>query len=352
MTKHEPCFENLLRVLRREGTDRPVLFEFFLNERLHRRLLGARYQTETGAAAQARNGIAAFAEAGYDYATFLGGWLFQFARKPRAQAETVSLNDGAVITDRASFDAFSWPEIETADFSLLKDIGRDLPRGMRFMVCTPDGLLENVIGLLGYERLCMLLADDARLVGDVFQRVGETLLSFYRKALGYRSVGLVMVNDDWGFKTQPLLSPSDMRTYVFPWHRRIVEAAHAAGRPAVLHSCGQLESLMEDIILDMKYDGKHSFEDAICPVEQAYRKWGGRMAILGGLDIDFVVRSSPKAIHERARRMLALAPTGYALGTGNSVPEYVPDDHYFAMTRAALDPNPSGPADPFRGHGN
>ena len=27
---------------------------------------------------------------------------------------------------------------------------------------------------------------------------------------------------------------------------------------------------------------------------------------------------------------------GYALGTGNSVPEYVPDDKYFAMIRAAV----------------
>jgi len=28
---------------------------------------------------------------------------------------------------------------------------------------------------------------------------------------------------------------------------------------------------------------------------------------------------------------------GYALGTGNSVPDYVPDENYFAMTRAALE---------------
>jgi uroporphyrinogen decarboxylase len=28
---------------------------------------------------------------------------------------------------------------------------------------------------------------------------------------------------------------------------------------------------------------------------------------------------------------------GYALGTGNSVPDYVPDENYLAMIRAALD---------------
>lgn len=352
MPKREPCFENLLRVLRRENTDRPVLFEFFLNARLRRLLLGTRFQEEESFTARARNMVYAFAEAGYDYAPFAGGWLFGFARKERAHAETVSLNDGVVITDRASFDAFPWPDMEAVDFSVLRDIETDLPRAMKLMVFTPDGVLENVIGLLGYENLCMLLADDAGLVGDVFDRVGETLFSFYRKALEYRGVGLVMVNDDWGFKTQPLLSPSDMRTYVFPWHRRIVEVAHAAGRPAVLHSCGQLECLMDAIIDELRFDGKHSYEDAICPVEQAYRQWGDRIAILGGMDVDFVTRSSPQAIYERAKRMLALAPKGYALGTGNSVPEYVPDRHYFAMTRAAFDPELAESIGRLRGDGN
>lgn len=342
MKRREPCFENLLRVLRRESTDRPVLFEFFLNNRLHRTLLGARYEEETSIRAQARNWIGAFFEAGYDYAPFAGGWLFNFARKPRAHAQTSSLNDGVLITDRASFDAYAWPRVDQADFGLLKDIEADLPHGMKLMVFTPDGLLENVIGLLGYDNLCLLLADDPQLVQDVFQRVGETLLAFYRRAMEYLSVGLAMVNDDWGFKTQPLLSPQTMREYVFPWHRAIVETVHAAGRPAVLHSCGQLERLMDGIIDDLRFDGKHSYEDAICPVEEAYRRWGHRIAILGGIDVDFVVRSSPQAIYERARRMLALAPKGCALGTGNSVPEYVPDDHYFAITKAALDRNSGG----------
>ena len=35
--------------------------------------------------------------------------------------------------------------------------------------------------------------------------------------------------------------------------------------------------------------------------------------------------------------MVDFTPANYALGTGNSVPEYVPDDHYFAMIRACHD---------------
>jgi uroporphyrinogen decarboxylase len=79
-----------------------------------------------------------------------------------------------------------------------------------------------------------------------------------------------------------------MRRLVIPWHREIAKAIHLAGKPAILHSCGQLEHVMDDIIDDIKYDGKHSYEDKILPVEQAYEKWGNRIAILGGIDLDFV----------------------------------------------------------------
>jgi uroporphyrinogen decarboxylase len=93
---------------------------------------------------------------------------------------------------------------------------------------------------------------------------------------------------------------------------------------------------MDDVIDDMRYDGKHSYEDTIQPVESAYDQYSRRIAILGGIDVDFVCRSTPEAVYERSMNMLKRRRS-YALGTGNSVPEYVPDRNYFAMIRAALD---------------
>jgi uroporphyrinogen decarboxylase len=117
-----------------------------------------------------------------------------------------------------------------------------------------------------------------------------------------------------------------------------VEAGHAAGIPVILHSCGNMGEVMEDIITGMQYDAKHSFEDVIIPVEDFYRTWGDRIAVLGGMDMDFIARQTPGAIRRRCEAMLALGKTGYALGTGNSVPEYIPDSHYFAMTGTVLRP--------------
>jgi uroporphyrinogen decarboxylase len=146
-----------------------------------------------------------------------------------------------------------------------------------------------------------------------------------------------MVNDDWGFRTQLFLSPSQMRQYITPWVKRFVATAHAKGKPALLHSCGQMGPLWPDIIDDMCFDGRHSYEDTILPVEDAYEQYGSRIAILGGMDMDFLCRSTPEDVYRRCKAMLERTQSrgGYALGTGNSLPDYIPAESYAALLRAA-----------------
>jgi len=215
---------------------------------------------------------------------------------------------------------------------------------MRLTVRGPGGVLENAIGLVGFQNLCIMIYDDPLLVSDLFEAIGSRFVEYYRIAARYDVVCACTSNDDWGFKSQTMLSPADMRRYVFPWHKRIVEVIHAAGKPVLLHSCGFFDEIIEDVIEDMKYDARHSYEDTICPVEDAYERFQGRIAILGGIDVDFVIRHTPEEVYARSAAMLERAATrgGYALGTGNSVPDYVPDDHYFAMIRAAHDGRDEG----------
>ena len=337
--KAAPDFNNLLKVLRREAPERPTLFEFFLNGPLYRRLAG---EEAEGLAAmphgELRIRILAFRNAGYDYATVnVPGFSFPVREQERRQ--TISQNEGFMIADRKTFDAYAWPDPEQACYGALDELAAGLPSGMKLVVCGPGGVLENAVSVMGYERMCYMAADDRRLVEDVFEAIGSRLARFYARAARHPAVGAIIGNDDWGFKSQTMLSPDDMRRFVFPWHRQIAAAAHQAGKPAILHSCGNIAAVMDDVIDVMRYDGKHSFEDIIQPVEAAYVQHGGRIAILGGIDLDFVVRSSPGAIYRRSKAMLKMAEGrgAFALGTGNSVPEYVPHENYFAMIAAALE---------------
>ena len=133
-----------------------------------------------------------------------------------------------------------------------------------------------------------------------------------------------------------MLSTEAMKRLVVPWHVEIAKTIHAAGKPAILHSCGQLREVMEDVITTIGYQAKHSYEDKIQPVEEAYEQYHDRIAILGGIDLDFVCRAEPAEIWERSAAMIERTASrgGYALGSGNSIPGYVPVENYLAMIAA------------------
>lgn len=82
-------------------------------------------------------------------------------------------------------------------------------------------------------------------------------------------VGAVVISDDLGFKTQTLISPHDLRTFILPVHKMLCEVVHQHGKACILHSCGNLSSIMEDLIDEVGIDARHSFEDVIMPVEEA-----------------------------------------------------------------------------------
>jgi len=330
--KRLPEFENILRILRREAPSRATLFEFFLNWPLYEKLVGCKYTGKSSIDAD-NFVIQAFLNAGYDYAT-VSGSAFRFNRAEKKRLHTQSLNECGPVPDRFALDTYNWPDPNDFDYSHLNDL--QVPKGMKLMVNGPGGVLENAIDLAGYENLCIQIYDDPQFVYDLFEKVGLCLLKHYENCLRYKHVGLVMSNDDWGFNTQTMLSVRHIREFVFPWHKRIVELGHAAGLPVVLHSCGYANDIMDDVIDDLRYDGKHSYEDTIISVEESYKRWGDRIAILGGIDLNFIISKSLNEIRARSAAMLELGQKAYALGTGNSVPEFVPDEHYFAMTSTAL----------------
>lgn len=333
----QPNFENLSAVLQRKMPERPTLFEFFLNDRLHQRLAPISGAEATAPYAAQRQVMRAYYRAGYDHANVLVPG-FKFPSGRLTDARTVSINAGGLIAGRESFDAYPWPDPKNGDYAILDALAMELPVGMKLIPYGPNGVLENAIEIVGYETLCFLISDDPELVGEIFEAVGSRLLQYYEIVAAHPAVGACIDNDDWGFKTQTLLSPRQMRQYVFPWHKRIVQAVHTTGKPVILHSCGHFERILDDLA-EIGIDGRHSYEDAILPVEQAYERYHERFAILGGIDVDFICRASPQQVYERARALMkqTAGRGGYALGTGNSVPDYVPDENYFAMLRAAYE---------------
>ncbi|MCW5943332.1 MAG: hypothetical protein KIS66_13960 [Fimbriimonadaceae bacterium] len=330
-----PDVEQLLAVLRREKPDRPVLFEFIV----HPPTMVPNAPASLTWRDHVESWVRAYAENGYDFAS-VPPWLwseFGFASVERPRAESISQYSPGPIQNWEDFERYQWPNPDRAPYERLAEACARLPTGMGALLSFPRGIFENLIELVGYESLCYLVADEPELVAALCDQVGALLYRFCERMLNEPAARIVIYNDDWGFKTQTLLAPDDLRRFVFPWVRRIVDLCHAAGRPVVLHSCGYMADVWPDIV-GLGFDGKHSFEDAIEPIERAYERVKGDIALVGGLDVDFLCRHSASEVRARCDAMLDRADAygAYALGTGNSITPYLPRASFLAMRDAAL----------------
>ncbi len=333
----EPDFNNILSVLNKQKPNRPTLFEFFLNTDLYVELSGR--QTIPSDPLEYRKMVVdAFRTAGYDYVTMEASGFYLENKVSAHGQKSLNIDESPMISDMESYKAYHWNEPEDFDDSHLDQIAAYLPAGMKIISQGPGGVLENVMSIAGYEGICFLKNDNPGLLKELFDQVGSRLVRYYERAAKHKCIGAFISNDDWGFATQTMISPADMREYVFPWHKKIAEVVHKSGRPVILHSCGELKEIYEDVITDIGMDAKHSYEDKIMPVEDVYDLYKGRMAILGGIDVDFLCRFSEEEIYKRSVNMLLRSERdgGYALGSGNSIPYYVPRDKYLAMTAAAV----------------
>ncbi len=240
------------------------------------------------------------------------------------------------IETREDFERYEWPdpdEVAEVFHLYYRLVERELPEGMGFIPLTPGGVFENVTWLMGFVPFSRALYRDRALVRGMFERVGRVLEALCAAAAECDKVAAVTMGDDMGFRSGPMIPPAALRELALPWLRRCAEAVHKCGKPFILHSCGNLKVVMEDLIGYVGIDAKHSFEDAAYPVTEYKELYGDRIAILGGVDMDKLARMPTAEFVEYVRGILRrCAPGGgYALGCGNSVANYVKLENYLAM---------------------
>ena len=345
-----PDFQRLEKVLRRDGEPDRVPFYELGSNIIHSVLqrLGKWEDTsdtnltdEERQKRERQNAETYALSLGYDYVN-VGGSGFGFPQAERAVGMTSQgqrgylKGDTHMIASRGDFEKYPWPDMKKIDYSPLESAEQRMPKKMKG-IAGSSGVLENTMWLLGYEGISLLLYDDDELVKDVFDAVGSRIVEYVGTCASYDAVGAVQLGDDLGFKTQTMLSPEILRKYLFPWHHRLVEAVHAHGKPIILHACGNLGEVMEDII-GCGWDARHSFEDQIEPIWEAKERWGDRIAVLGGFDMDKISRMTEQQIREHTRFLISkCAPGGgWALGTGNTVANYIPVDNFLTMIEEGL----------------
>ncbi len=339
-----PDARRLEAVFRREEPDRIPLFELGIADSILEAFLGKPMppRPEGDSLEELRAWMAPRVEGwwriGFDYMLVRAESPFDL-RKLAAFTEgdrTWMEEHKGIISSREDLERFPWPE--SIGFALSEATLSLLPEGMKGILFS-GGVLEWSTVLMGMEGFMMGLHDDPELVREVVDRVGRAVWMTFEGLVEDDRILALWIGDDLGFRSSTLIHPKHIEELLFPWFRRYARLAHDHGKPFLFHSCGNIEPVMPGLIEKVGIDARHSFEDAILPVEEVKRRWGDRVAVLGGVDVDLLARATPERVRERTLEVLeACAPGGgYAAGSGNSIPDYVPPRNYLAFLQAVLE---------------
>ncbi|MBQ4637712.1 MAG: hypothetical protein IJB92_03145 [Clostridia bacterium] len=139
--------------------------------------------------------------------------------------------------------------------------------------------------MMGTENTLINMMDDPELVMDIFDTYLNRNITLYNRLwdAGYRFDELFWY-DDMGYKGTTFFSPKMYREMVKPFHARAVKWAHDHGIVAQLHSCGDIMTLLDDI-MDTGVDALNPLEvkagmDAVA----IKKKYGDRLVLRGGIN--------------------------------------------------------------------
>lgn len=343
--KPAPDYTRLRRALLRQGQpDRVPLLELKADDEVVAEIMGVRDELAASSGKLemkrwTRLLVDFWHRLGYDAVRLRGGLQLpsvkltaeDTAGLKRAGRDWQSESEGP-ISDWASFEKYPWPRPEDADFSQIEYASSILPEGMKLLV-SPLGMAEPLMWLMGYQPFALALYDTPDLIGAMVERISRIYIPIAEALLDMDGVMGLMVGDDMGFKTATMIAPEHLRRYVLPHHKKLAALAHAKDKLYVLHSCGNLEKIMDDLIDDVKIDVKHSFEDIIIPVERFKARYGQRVGVAGGIDVHLLASADEATVRARTRQVLdaCMPGGGYALGSGNSVTNYIPVRNFLAM---------------------
>ena len=203
--------------------------------------------------------------------------------------------------------------------------------------CTPGitGMMEMTWEGFGLQNFSRLLASRKK-AKKVFDDRGRFSVEMVKRLIEWGATGPMLVFDDYGYKKGLFMSPRNYREFVIPWLNRICKTAHKGGLKVILHSCGDIYQIFEEII--------SAGVDAINPIEpttanpeynilELNEKYGDKITFVGNVSPQDLSDKEPAIIRDYTKKLIKnIAPGGgFILSSGHSINPSVKLNNFLAM---------------------
>jgi uroporphyrinogen decarboxylase len=234
-------------------------------------------------------------------ATDIWGKLYDLVADPDGNVDTPMYRQGLLTTPEL-WETWHHPDPDRFYKTLYRvfaDLQKRYGGRIYLMGSLFSGLWESASQVMGLTAFSVTLRRNPDFVRRMVKYY-ETIYLATIHATADAGMPAFVYSDDMGHKIGPQTSPRVLDEFFGPSLRRITEEAHKRGIKIIIHSCGNVNQLL-DLFADWGFDGVHSLEPtAGIDLAAVKKQLGKRMCIFGNLDISHVLSQGTREEVEAA----------------------------------------------------
>jgi len=220
-----------------------------------------------------------------------------------------------------SDDRIDWAQVERAK--------RAQSEGAMVVASIPGGF-DTVRELMGEEVACLAYYEQPELMQDIMDTLHDTSIRVLEQVSERVTIDQLSVHEDMAGKSGPLIGPRQVRAYVAPHYQSVWDMLSARGTPLFQQDSDGNMNPVIDPFLDAGLTTMYPMEPAAgMDIVAVRKKYGARLAMLGGID-KHVIRQSKEAI--RAELEYKMQPLmqrgGTVFGLDHRIPNGTPLENY------------------------
>jgi uroporphyrinogen decarboxylase len=169
------------------------------------------------------------------------------------------------------------------------------------------------------ENLLMDFLMYPEFVHDLLTRIADYNIAQINKALEY-DIDAVYFGDDWGKEEGLIMGYDIWKEFIYPQLKRMYGAVRDAGKYVMIHSCGDVEILFDDLV-ELGLNCFNPFQPEVMNVEEIHSRYLGKLAFYGGLSMQKTLPfGSVDDVRNESLKLLKMgAKGGYIFSPSHSV---------------------------------